>query len=139
MVRMLCSESYSSFIAAKSAAAIHFDAPWDGGRLITRQRMREAEEAFGEQVNFGEVDCDQEPQLAQAISLSNVPLVAYYRDGQLVATLVGVGQNIRARVERVLRGEPIGHDDGTGPGITPIKPRWFWSSLFSNSLFRKHT
>ena len=39
--------------------------------------------------------------------------VAYYLDGKLVAALIGTGQNVLGRLERVLRGEPIGYKDGT--------------------------
>lgn len=49
--------------------------------------------------------------MAQSIDVMNVPLVAYYRGGDLVAALVGY-QDIRARVERILHGEHIGYDDG---------------------------
>jgi thioredoxin-like negative regulator of GroEL len=74
--------------------------------------MKDAEAALSGEVNFGEVDCDQEIPLAQSIRLLNVPAVAYYRDGKLVAVLPGVQQDIRRRLERLLRGEPIGRDDG---------------------------
>jgi hypothetical protein len=38
--------------------------------------------------------------------------VAYYRNGELVTALIGGYKNLRARLERVLRGETIGYDDG---------------------------
>jgi thioredoxin-like negative regulator of GroEL len=74
--------------------------------------MLEAEEALVDQVNFGEVDCDRDRELAKSIPVLNVPTVAYYRDGGLIVALIGAQQNIRARLERVLRGEPIGYKDG---------------------------
>jgi thioredoxin-like negative regulator of GroEL len=71
--------------------------------------MQDAEEALPEQVNFGEIDCDSCPELAKAIPVRNVPLVAYYRAGKLIAELIGAEQNVRVRLERLLRDEPIGH------------------------------
>ena len=116
-MRLLKSDQYQLFVSAKPAAAIHFDAEWDKNlRTETRLKMLEAEAALGEKVNFGEVDADADADGAIIQSISkgwNVPLVVYYRDGQLVAALIGVGQNVRDRVERVLRGEPIGYKDGT--------------------------
>jgi thioredoxin-like negative regulator of GroEL len=70
--------------------------------------MEEAERALAERVNFGEVDCDRAPELAKALPVRNVPSVAYYREGKLIATLIGAGQDVKGCLERVLRGEPIG-------------------------------
>lgn len=68
-------------------------------------------------VNFGEVDCGREAELAKSIRVLNVPAVAYYLDGNLVGVLVGARQNIRGRLERLLHGEQIGHDDGLGSDV----------------------
>jgi thioredoxin-like negative regulator of GroEL len=113
-IRQLSSDQYVAFVAEKSVAAVHFDADWDTAyRPPTRQRMREAAEALGERANFAEVGVDAEPDLARSIPLLNIPTVAYYRDGKLVAALIGSGQNVQERVERLLRGESIGYKDGT--------------------------
>jgi len=112
-IRKLNSEQYTSFLAEKSVAAVHFDAEWDGYRKGVRASMIEAQEAFGDQVSFGEIDTDSNWELSRSIPVLNVPLVAYYRDGKLLAALIGADQNVRARVERVLNGQPIGYKDGT--------------------------
>ena len=111
----LDSQQFESFIAAKSAAAVHFDAEWNSSyRAVTRLQMQKAETSLSEQVNFGEADCDANPELAKSIRLLNLPSVAYYKGGKLVAVLIGAQQNVRARLERLLRGESIGPDDGLG-------------------------
>jgi len=113
-MQLLTSADYEQFISAKRAAAVHFDAEWDAAyRQATRLRMLAAEQALGDAVNFGEVDVDNDLALSKSIPVANVPLVAYYLDGQLVAALIGTAQNVLGRLERVLRGEPIGHKDGT--------------------------
>jgi thioredoxin-like negative regulator of GroEL len=92
---------------------VHFDAAWDvSHRPIVRQKLRDAEQCLGESVNFGEVDCDENADLAASIPVTSVPLVAYYRNGRLVAALVGQKQNVQLRLERLLRGESIGYKDG---------------------------
>lgn len=92
---------------------MQFDAEWDTAyRHATRRLMIEAEEALRDKANFGEVDCTRHPELAKSVSVANVPCVAYYRNGKLIAALVGAEQNVRARLERVLRDEPIGYKDG---------------------------
>lgn len=112
-MRLLTSTEYKSFVEAKPAAAVHFDAEWDVAyRPITRRLMLKAEEVLIDHVNFGEVECGSNRQLANSIPIPNVPCVAYYRNGRLIAALVGAEQNIRARLERIVRGEPIGYKDG---------------------------
>jgi len=96
-MRLLTGTEVQAFIAAKPAAAIHLDAEWDTNyRTIVRHKMEEAEQALGDQVNFGEVDCDLVPELARSVPVLNVPSVAYYRKGKLIAVLVGTGAR-RAR------------------------------------------
>ena len=71
-MRLLTETEIEAFIAAKPAAAIHFDAEWDTNyRTIIRRKMEEAEQALGEQVNFGEVDCDLAPELAKSVPVLN--------------------------------------------------------------------
>lgn len=74
--------------------------------------MEEAAALFANAANFGEVDCDEEPALASSIPVLNVPCVAYYRNGVLVAALISMNQDVCGRLSRVLRDEPIGHGDG---------------------------
>jgi thioredoxin-like negative regulator of GroEL len=115
-MRLLTRTEVEAFIAAKPVAAIHFDAEWDTNyRTIVRRKMEEAEQALGEQVNFGEVDCDLAPDLAKSVPVLNVPSVAYYRKGVLIAALVGTEQDVRGGLERILRGEAIGGEGATIP------------------------
>ena len=109
MMQLLTKTDAESFVAAKPAAAVHFDAEWDKKyRTILRRKMEEAEHVLGEQVSFGEVDCDLAPDLAKAIPVVNVPSVVYYLEGKLVAALVGAEQDVLGNLEHLLRGEPIG-------------------------------
>lgn len=106
-MRLLTSTDFQAFVAAKPAAAIHFDAEWDVSyRAVLRERMLEAEEALANEANFGEVDCDRNLELAKSIPLLNVPAVAYYRNGKFVAVIGRAKQNVRAHLERLLRDLP---------------------------------
>lgn len=75
--------------------------------------MAEAVHEFGDSVSFAEVNSDQESALCAMVGLMNVPSIAYFVDGELVATLIGADQNIRARVLRLLAGKNVAYDDGT--------------------------
>lgn len=74
--------------------------------------MLDAEEELSDSANFGEVEIDRNMELAKSVQLLNVPAVAYYRHGQLVALLIGSRQNVRGRLERLMREEAIGYNDG---------------------------
>ena len=82
-----------------------------------------AEAALGDQASFAEIDCDTNSEFSKSVPVLNVPLVAYYHGGKMVAALIGADQNVRARMERVLRGEKIGYKDGT----TPHNPTMKWT------------
>jgi len=90
-MRVLTQADIGFFLEEKPAAAIHFDAKWDAThRAVTRSAMADAEQVLAERANFGEVDCDSDPELAKSIPIIKVPSVAYYRDGKLVGALIGV-------------------------------------------------
>jgi len=112
MVKQLTAEDYDAFIREKQVAALHFDCIWDGYRQSLRETMQQAEEELGDKVNFGEIDCDQNAELARSLRVLNVPTVVYYSDGFPIAVLGGGRQNVRGRLERLLRGETIGYKDG---------------------------
>jgi hypothetical protein len=69
---------------------------------------------LGKSAALGVVDVDgpDEAQILRSIPVSNVPCIGYYRDGELIALLVGQGQDVVARVRAVADGKPIGHKDG---------------------------
>ena len=107
-MRLVTQTDIAVFLAEKPAAAIHCDANWDAKyRAIIRSAMADAERVLADGVNFGEVDCDRDPELARSIPILNVPSVAYYRDGKLVGALIGAEQNVRVHLDRALRGDPI--------------------------------
>jgi len=122
MVQRVTADNYHDFIAEREFAAIHFDAEWDvGHRPPTRRAMHAAAMELSHLVNFGEADIDADVELARRIGLLSVPLVAYYRRGELKAALIGTGQNVAARLKRLMNEQPIGYKDGTG--FAPVVTR----------------
>ena len=74
-MRQLTSAEFESFIAAKPAAAIHFDADWDVAyRPLMRKRMLDAERELSEGANFGEVDVDRNMELAKAVRPATIEM-----------------------------------------------------------------
>jgi hypothetical protein len=112
MIQQPTGSDYEAFVGQKRVAAVHFDAAWNiSYRPITRREMSEAAAVLAEHVNFGEVDCDRDPELANSIRVLNLPAVAYYVGGNLAGVRIGARKNILTRLERLLRGEQLDSND----------------------------
>ena len=113
-IRRVSEDDYESFLREKEYAVVLFDAPWDlGPGALIRPLFEKAAGAFGGRVNFGEVNTDEFMRV-RSIPVLNVPTVAYYNAGQLIAALVGAQQDVTARTQAMLDGKRIGRKDGWG-------------------------
>jgi hypothetical protein len=103
----LTRDAYASFIRSEKLVAILFDAPaWDkGGWAVMEPLLRQAATELVEVAALGPA----EREICHSIPVANVPCVAYYRDGQLVAGLIGIGQDVVSRVKRW----PLGNRSAT--------------------------
>ena len=110
--REVSEDEYESFLRENEYVVVLFHAPWDGGGTLIRPRFEKAAEALGGRVHFGEVNVDEATFAAKSIPILNVPTVAYFKDGQLIAALVGATQDVAARTQAVLDGKRIGRNDG---------------------------
>jgi thioredoxin 1 len=112
-IRGVSEDEYESFLREKEYAVVLFDAAWDvGPGLAIRPRFERAAREFADRVNFGVIDCDEQVRVAISTAVVNVPTVAYYKGGRLIATLVGGVQDVTARTRAMLDGKRIGHNDG---------------------------
>lgn len=80
----LTTAGYSTAISTKPHAIVLFDAPRNGTGRLLRPRFVEAVKWFGNRIAFGQVNTDDESELAMELTLTNVPAVAFYRAGELV-------------------------------------------------------
>lgn len=108
-MRPLNGDEFHALVTSRPAAAVLFDAAWDGRRVAARAQMAAAADALGDRAAFGEVNCDAEADLARAVRVANVPSVAYFRDGLHVATIVGAGQDVAATLEALLATDASPH------------------------------
>jgi hypothetical protein len=114
-VARLTRETHETFVRENRIAAVLFDAPaWDIYHRIIRPHLDNTAEELGNFAGFGFVDTDDTTMwdICRSVPISNVPNVAYYKDGLLLASLVGVHQDIAGRVLALLEGRQIGSDDG---------------------------
>jgi thioredoxin-like negative regulator of GroEL len=104
-MRMLTEREFPAFITSRPVVVLHIDTCWDTYRDTVRAKMLEAQAALKEFAAFAEVDADTEADLCRSLGVANVPHVAYFRDGKMVAVLVGTSKDIRAETEHILNGK----------------------------------
>lgn len=115
-VSRLTRETYDTFVQGNEAVVVLFDAPaWDTGGWCIMEPLfsRAAEQLNGiAALGFVDVDGPAEAEVCRSIPIANVPTIAYYLDGRLVAALIGIGQDVVERTRAMMAGDPIGYRDG---------------------------
>jgi len=90
-----------AFLTLRPYAVIHLDADWNGQRIPVQQRI-DSLLAKIDDTSFGYIDIDAHPDHAKSIGLLNVPSCSYYRGATLVATVIGMQQDIEENL-RIVR------------------------------------
>ncbi len=85
----LTSDGFDAFVVSHKLVVVHFWARWNG---YDAEMTRLLEEEAPAQIQFGAVDTDQREnwELCTRLDIRNLPFLAFYREGALVATLTGV-------------------------------------------------
>jgi len=86
---------------------VHFDADWNGQRHTIARKIQAILGQGQSDVAFAYVDVDEEIELASSVRVTSTPMVAYFRNGDLVGAVSGNKQNIWATLERVRSGLPM--------------------------------
>lgn len=81
-----------TFDAAVSSGAVMVDfwATWCGPCNMLMPVLEQLAEEWQDKVVFGKVDVDKSPALAARYTVSTVPTLLFFRDGELVGELVGM-------------------------------------------------
>jgi hypothetical protein len=109
-VPSLSPDGLKEALGSRPFTVVHLDAEWDGYRSIVNQRMEGLLDSCSDTV-FGYMDVDLWPDHARAIHLLNVPACSYYRGASLVATVIGIQQDIARNLDII------------GSGGTPDTPK----------------
>jgi hypothetical protein len=96
-IPIIGADDLPTILDASEMAVIHLDADWDGCRFAMAHRMEELIDSHPD-VFFGYVDIHRDPDHARAIHLLNVPACSYYRRRTLVATVIGIQQDISSNL-----------------------------------------
>jgi hypothetical protein len=88
----LMHESFAPFVSTHRFAVVHFWALWNGYDVGMKHLLEQRLPAdLRSQIEFGRLDVDTPENLEICVrhSVSNVPFLAFYRDGVLVETITG--------------------------------------------------
>ena len=107
-MRKCNSDEVRKMIAEGDIVVIHLDALWNGQRIPIENKIQQIVEMNPLDVQFAYVDSDEEQEFARSMELKNVPTVAYFRRGKLIATVIGQGQDVAGNIGKVRDGALIG-------------------------------
>jgi len=103
-IRKFTAGEIEYIIGSNEIAVVHLDAEWDGYRLTIEQKISEILIHAPADVVFAYVDVDEQMELARSLKVINVPTVAYFCNGKLVGSVIGIGQDISKNIEKIRSG-----------------------------------
>ena len=94
------SSKYHDLITLDKLTVIKFAAEWCGPCRVLKPIIENIASKYPD-VNFAEVDIDQEKEIAIGEGVRGVPAVIFYKNGKVLDTLVGLQplQNYISRIE----------------------------------------
>ncbi|QDT35383.1 thioredoxin domain-containing protein [Thalassoglobus polymorphus] len=91
------------FLRTRPYSVIHLDASWNDQRIPVQERINSLIRKIDD-TSFGYIDIDVHQDHAKAIPVMNVPTCCYYRGPELVATVIGMQQDIESNLQLVRDG-----------------------------------
>ncbi|MFQ5679129.1 MAG: thioredoxin [Gemmatimonadota bacterium] len=88
---------------------VDFWAEWCGPCRLVAPIVDELASEYGDRVKVGKLDVDQNPRIVQRFNVRSIPSILFFRDGELVDTVIGAQP--RASLERKL----LEHAPEAGP------------------------
>ncbi len=99
-------DQYDQFIRENPVAVVHFGFQWNSFDRTMQRTLTELKPEFGETVQFGYVDVDQNAtiELLKQINLVNVPTLVYFKDAEQQLIQVGMRtmDDIRAQLGELI-------------------------------------
>jgi hypothetical protein len=118
ILRNLNADQLPAFLSERPYAVVHLDAKWDNLRHVVLKQIRHLAAFSHDDTSFGylDIDLDHNREHAKGIGLLNVPSCSYYRGQELIATVIGMNQDIAANLATIRAG---GRPDTAGGGSPP--------------------
>ena len=90
-MKNLNSKEYYEMVQSDKLSVIKMGAIWCGPCRVLAPILQSVSEKF-EDVNFGEIDVDNQPEIAREQSVRSVPTILFFKNGEIVDKLVGLQQ-----------------------------------------------
>lgn len=102
-------EEYDGFTKKEGIVIVHFGFEWNSFDRTMRRTLIELKPELGERIMLGFVDIDNNAtiELLQRVNLVNSPTLIYFRNGEHLATDVGMKpmDEIRRKIQSLLKPE----------------------------------
>lgn len=89
MLIKVTSENLQDLLNDSKGLVLDFKAPWCGPCRAIAPIIEELSEQFGETLNVGTVDVDEEGTIAANYGVRNIPTVLFIKGGEVKEKLVG--------------------------------------------------
>ena len=90
-MKNLNEKEYYETINSDNLSVIKFSGVWCGPCRVLAPILQSVSEKF-EDVNFGEIDVDNQPEIAREQSVRSVPTILFFKNGEIVNKMVGLQQ-----------------------------------------------
>lgn len=105
MVKEIGDNNFNDEIANSSVpVVVDFWASWCGPCKMLSPVIDELSEEFGEKVKFTKVNVDDNPGVSSKFSVSSIPTVLIFKDGNVAGSFVGFKpkQLVKADIEKYI-------------------------------------
>lgn len=90
-MKNLNSKEYYEMVQSDKLSVIKMGTIWCGPCRVLAPILQSVSEKF-EDVNFGEIDVDNQPEIAREQSVRSVPTILFFKNGEIVDKMVGLQQ-----------------------------------------------
>lgn len=90
---------------ASGITVVDFSAEWCGPCRRLEPILASLATQYAGKVRFANIDVDENTNLAVSLAITSIPLIAYYKDGQLVGKEVGLRSEeyLREKIEGLMK------------------------------------
>jgi thioredoxin 1 len=83
---------------------VDFWAPWCGPCRIIGPIVDKLAQSYGEQLQVGKVNTDENPSVASQFNIRSIPTILFFKDGKVVDSVIGAvpEDQLKQKVDSVL-------------------------------------
>lgn len=88
-MKQITNENLTDFTTSETLSLIKFSGTWCGPCKVMQPMLDEISNELTD-VNMGEVDVDQQPEITRDYGIRNIPAILFFKNGQIVDTQMGL-------------------------------------------------